>query len=434
MKQYQTFEFNDKEYYLVNDINDFDKTFFRGCKNNLRNIIDRKNIDDNNIHFANKRKGEWVDSHMGYKKAKLFITKDWVFDNVPRAFPKSTIVPEVEKLPPKVYLEDDQKFTDGESTYDITMRGEREMDKCYFRVKDIGSVFELKSLSNTVIHKKNSYERNIDYKYFINTKMSNRHKSKNKKFLYFTYNGLIKCLYISKSPQAKKFREWANKILFTYQFGNKEEKQCEVSKLLGVHAKAIKETFKASAKSIPCIYLFTLGTVKDLRKSMSIDDKYSDDYIICKYGYTANLEKRTGQHIRNFKKIKNVNLHLKYYSYIDPVNISKAECNIKDYFEDINVDFLYKNYKELVILNPKKLNDTIKTQYENIQNMYVGHNKEIILKMERLENKLILQEQMYKNKLLQKDLIIQKERSNAELVLKDNEILKLKLELINKDK
>lgn len=74
----------------------------------------------------------------------------------------------------------------------------------------------------------------------------------------------------------------STQILYTHQFGTIEKKQKLASKLLGVHADACKEVFNKSASSIPCVYLFTLGTVKELRGSMAILDKYSDDLIICK--------------------------------------------------------------------------------------------------------------------------------------------------------
>jgi hypothetical protein len=68
-------------------------------------------------------------------------------------------------------------------------------------------------------------------------------------------------------------------------------------------ATVIKEVFSKDANTLPCVYLFSLGYVKDLRKSMT---------IVCKYGFTKELARRTSEHITNFTKIKGCDLKLKY--------------------------------------------------------------------------------------------------------------------------
>lgn len=50
---------------------------------------------------------------------------------------------------------------------------------------------------------------------------------------------------------------------------------------------------------------------------MNIDVQYEDNYIVCKYGLTNNLERRTNEHINNYGKIDNVELRLMNYCYID---------------------------------------------------------------------------------------------------------------------
>ena len=141
--------------------------------------------------------------------------------------------------------------------------------------------------------------------------------------LYLTYRGLIKYLFNSNSELAEKFQEWCLKTLFIHQFGSKKEKQYLASKLLGVYIDIIREVFNTSATKVPCVYLFTLGFAKDLRESMNIPKDIPND-----------LEKRAYQHDKTFGQIKNVNLSLKYYAYIDPQYLSYSETDIKDYFGD----------------------------------------------------------------------------------------------------
>ena len=447
MDKYQIYNFENNDYYLINDIHDFCKPFFRGCRNNVKNIIVRKNIDDKDIYRAHQKNKQWVKSKENYNRAKLFLSKDWVHQNVPNAHPESNIVADVEDLPPKVILDDTQQFTDGEHVYPITIRGKREFDGCYFRVKDIEKLFEIKSLSRNLSDKRTTYEKNVDYKIFIytkndavvknsNTKNSSTKKSSNKniRVKYFTYNGLIKCLYISKSDHAHKFREWANKILFTHQFGSKDEKIELFNKSLGHDAKSFRETLKVTSKPVSCVYLFTLGTVNDLRHVMNIDDKYPDNYIICKYGFTDNLARRTNEHINTFNKFKNVDLRIKWFSHIDSAYISKAECNIKNYFNDIDANFKFKDFVELVILDPNKINSTVKEQFQNMQSNYIGHAKDFIIREERYQTDIIVQKLKFENDMLEKNNKLDMALKDNELLKKDNELLKKDNELLKKDK
>lgn len=49
------------------------------------------------------------------------------------------------------------------------------------------------------------------------------------------------------------------------------------------------------------LYLFSLGTVKELRESLNIGAEYSDDMIVYKYGYT--IEKN---HVNKINKLKSI--------------------------------------------------------------------------------------------------------------------------------
>ena len=448
MENYKTIEVKNKEYYCANDIYDYSNEFFYGCNSNIRTIVTKKKINKDDHLFAYTKKGELIISNGKYCKAKLYLSKEWCIDNVPCFAKNSRIVAEYEKLPPVVELEEGQKFVDDEGyEYPITMRGNRDYDNCYFKVSDVGDLFELKDLTDVVTRKNSGYEKNIHYKIFIYNKSISTRKKQSKKrtctICYFTYPGLIKCLYVSRSKHACKFQQWANKILFTHQFGSTEEKQNLSSKLLGVHANTIREVFNTSTKAVPCVYLFTLGTVKDLRKSMNLPKTYTDDMIICKYGRTDSLERRAYEHNRTFSKIKNVNLCLKYYAYIDPQFASNAETDIADYFQDINANITYENLKELVILSPKQFEKSIKQQYTNLSTMYAGHISDLLKKITELENQLLLknaeikdkdkdimlQKEQYKNQLKDKDILLQKEQYKNQLKDKDIELLQLKLQL-----
>lgn len=135
----------------------------------------------------------------------------------------------------------------------------------------------------------------------------------------------------------------------------------------------MKEIFNVNISPISCIYLFTLGSVKDLRLSMNIDKSFSDDKIVCKYGMTNNLARRTSEHVRTFKSIKNVKLHLKYYVSLDLRYIKQAESNISDYFTTTKCKLKYNGMKELVILDVIDIMNSVKKQLKNISNLYLNY-------------------------------------------------------------
>jgi predicted GIY-YIG superfamily endonuclease len=84
---------------------------------------------------------------------------------------------------------------------------------------------------------------------------------------------------------------------------------------------------------------------------MNISDKYSDTDIVCKYGFTDDLDRRLKEHQTNFNKIENVDIKLKYYTYIDHNELSKAESRLKNMFKLMDNFIEYQDYKEIVIIS-----------------------------------------------------------------------------------
>lgn len=73
-----------------------------------------------------------------------------------------------------------------------------------------------------------------------------------------------------------------------------------------------------------------------------------------------------GENNGEYNKIQNASLYLKFYSQVDQTNLTNAEGHIKKYFNDINAHIKYDNYNELVVLDPKVL-DNINKKYKEIR-------------------------------------------------------------------
>ena len=262
MSNLELININDVEYFYASELHKSDPNYFYGCANNTRNIVKKKSIKNEYIFWAYKKKGEWVTSKRTYAKAKLLLTKEWVFNNVPMFATNNKVKYDIEPAPEILELDDNEKLRDCDGNImEIETRGERDVDKCYFKAKNIEKFFGIKDINNTLLKSTSSYKENLHYKYFTLQKNDNVMKKKVKKRLYLTYTGLIRCLYVSRNKNADKFQKWASKILFTVQMGTSEQKNELVSKLLGV---IVKEVFKTSSKTILTIIFDNLRLQAEL--------------------------------------------------------------------------------------------------------------------------------------------------------------------------
>lgn len=410
---------NNKEYYLADDIYKMEPESFVGCSKTSRLIVTNKKLKQNDYIYMKyiKSKNEWVVSEESYKQAKLLITKEWVASNLIKFKKEKTeedIKIESMKAPSILELIDDEKFVDinGE-ILDIEVRGSRDIDNIFFKVKDVGILFKLGDVKTVLLNKDSSFQAQLHYKLFkgikLNNPDSNTNKKGNQKVLFLTFKGLTKLLYVSQSKNAEHFQDWANKLLFTHKLGTKEDKKKLVNKLLGCDIDESRRTINCSSTKISSIYLLTLGYVKDLRKTFNIDEKFNDDNIVVKYGRTDDLSRRLKEHQDNYNKLENVNVMLKLYSYVDDKLVSQAETAVKRFFQWGKYNIDNEEYKELVVI-PINDFETVKKEYELIKNNYGGDSREYIYKINMIELE-------FQNKL------IKLEKENLELKNKFYELL-----------
>uniref|UniRef100_A0A6C0LRI9 Bro-N domain-containing protein n=1 Tax=viral metagenome TaxID=1070528 RepID=A0A6C0LRI9_9ZZZZ len=265
--------------------------------------------------------------------------------------------------------------------------------------------FNIKNLYTSIIDKRrNGYAKHIHYEYFYSEKLGSAQYTNNKK-LYLTYVGLLRVLFVSHKNTADKFLTWATETLFVAQMGTINQKNKLISNLLGVSVEAVKAVFNKTTHKIPCIYLFSIGIVKKLRKELNIDNKYDDNDYVYKWGMSIDLERRTKEHEKIFSNSKGFSLELVLYGFIDSQYISKAEIKVKHIFEGMDLKLENDKYKELSII-PKNKMKYVKEQYESISKEYMGHITEMITKIKDKDNEIVLLKEKHENALLKKDLEI----------------------------
>lgn len=426
--------------YSADELFEYDKRFFINCPR-VRFVIEKQQISEEHYFFAYNKKGIWVKSTANYPRAKLFLLEEYVLQNILKMMDEPADCdirenPRYEEAPHILNLTPEECFkTKDGKIIKIEVRGEREYDKCFFRVKDVSVGFDIPNLSITLTCSVSSYERDIDYKVMSVNKST-------KGYLYLTYEGMIKLLYVSRNDNARQFRRWATEKLFIMQMGDQSQRDTLAAELLGVNTQTIADVFRANSGKTPVVYLYMIGRATDL-----LDGNYTADDLLCKYGCTDDLPRRAKELQRLFKKEFSTQIELLQFSIIDAKFIFDAEAAVARYFQMSSVS--YENTKELVIINSREL-PQIKQFYGMLHNNYIGCYKELDDKIHELEREIIV----LQNKLdtqtivMEKDALIEKERHSAELAThihqvellqerhraemtqKENEILTMKVKML----
>jgi hypothetical protein len=243
---------NKINYYKVDDIITEYSNFKKGCKT-IADMISKHKITDNDRIYAKLIKNKWIETDGKNKKFdKFFVTEDWFDENFGEEL--GEIKDDTEDAPPIIKLKENEKFFDNDGNIvEIEVRGERDIEKCYFKVSDISKGFDIKRLHNLIIDKNTLYEENKHYKYFYSDDYNAVVKGKIKK-LFLTYDGILKVLYTSRGKNASKFTKWASKTLFVAQLGTKTQKTKLASKLLGVDTNSMMNVLKTMPVAASCIY------------------------------------------------------------------------------------------------------------------------------------------------------------------------------------
>lgn len=414
-----SFTFAGKQVYLATYVKERDPAFFYGGGPSIRGALIKKGVPETEIFYGIRAKGQWNPSKSIIRSATVFISKKWVDANV-AAFITKSIVKEImpgitivkrrknlvkyKNAPPILDMEDDEKFRNAAGEIqEIEVRGERDVDKCYFRASDVANMLELPDINTTLYSEKSSFEREYDYVTFIckgtdRISSSKEAHTRTSPILFLTYYGMLKILHVSRMPIAREFQRWAAKTLFTIKHGTVDAKKALAADVIGVKVEDIKAFLNTAAASLPTIYLFLIGRVRDLRKGLGIGPEHPDTAWVAKFGFTDDLARRTDEHNRAFGRIAGANVQLYAHSVIESSNLSKAEGQLRGFFREHECCLEHPKQKELVILDDKFLRLTVKDKYRTIGIEFEGRLKEFRFKYEKLEHVIAAQEALLREK------------------------------------
>jgi len=399
-------------YYNTNDLFIYNSNFFIGYKDKKRKIIERKNIPYTEYVYANfiNKIKEWNLTNENSKKAQLLLSKTWVDEfffpmiqkkesqeETQEESQEETQEESQEYIPNILHIEDSEKFKDSNgNTMNIEVRGERDKNKVYFKLKDVSESFGIPNLKDAILKKERGYERGLHYKTFIPEVIDLRNKNvdpnkqtnNGNKSLYLTYKGLIRVLYTSRNKNTEQFTDWADDKLFTIQMGNIEQKEVLGTSILGIKLENYRAVFNKYSQNFPCIYLLSLGSVKSLRKTFHIKEDIDDKLTVYKYGFTNDMKRRLTEHQRDYGKLPNVEVELEIFNYIDMKYTSDAEGDIRDIFESFDKSLVVPERKELVVLNSKQL-ERVKKEYTRTGREYAGATQVLQEEISKLKTELV---------------------------------------------
>jgi prophage antirepressor-like protein len=434
-------DMSSKLFFNMKDLFDHNPEFFYGCTVKKRLITKKKAIPDTEYVYANffAKTKEWNLSDESCKKAQLLITKSWVdkyyfrSDDAPVApssIPSPIIVSVpivqeeqkedikkedserkedkevIENAPHILELTDEEKFHDVDGNIiEIETRGEKERNKIFFKVKDVMKAFEMPNLEIVLRESTSNYKIDLHYKkYYIRVSQKETLRTTIKKRLYLTYKGLLRVLFASNNKQADKFQDWAEERLFTIQMGTKEAKEVLGTEILNIKIENYRAVFGKYSQGFPCIYLLSLGKVSELRETFGISEEINSELTVYKYGFTCDIKRRLGEHNNDYGKLKNINVELELFNYIDLKHTAEAEADIRDIFEAYDNVLDVSGRNELVALNTKQF-DRIKKEYVRTGREFAGATKELQDEVVRLKTEIIemklkhqLEVQEYKNR------------------------------------
>lgn len=175
---------------------------------------------------------------------------------------------------------------------------------------------------------------------------------------------------------------------------------------------------------VSCIYFFFVGKVKDIRKKYQIDQDLEDNLMVCKYGYTENLNRRVKEHKRKFGN----QLELLAFNLIDASYLSEAENSLYKYFKEIksfiNLKIDSNKQNEIVAVDQHQIKN-IKHQIGLIGSKYEGKASK---QSEFVKDLIVKYEKEITKERHEKEIMI--ERHEKEIIKKDNELLKQKIEIM----
>jgi hypothetical protein len=209
-------------------------------------------------------------------------------------------------------------------------------------------------------------------------------------------------------PIAKTFQKWVTNILFTHQLGTTEQKEELASTLIGSSVDSVREFLSSSPSKYSELYLICLGKASELKETLmpNMKNTYLENDLVFKFGFTDDLSRRLNEHKNKFSKITGTNISVVLHSPIDPKYLSKAETELKQYFQEEEACLEHPIYKELVVLADKRMKG-VRREFQEICLKYAGS-------MERVQDEMNKLKEAFDNEKKTREKEVENEKKTRE--------------------
>ena len=188
--------------------------------------------------------------------------------------------------------------------------------------------------------------------------------------------------------------------------GNQDDKDCLGADLLNVDVSTVTQILRKSYRAIPCVYLFEVGTVGNMRQHFNLDKFTNDNDKVYKYGRTDDIGRKNKEHCKMYGKLKGNSFGLTLFSYIDEKFVSKAETKLKHEFKNWSVTIDDEKQNELVVIKNQLLKE-VTSLYNDVYMLCSGNNNELIQQIQKMESDHQIEIKDHKMILERKDHIIE---------------------------
>jgi len=196
-----------KKYYNVDELMAAYPTIFKGSRSS-RLFITKHNISNDHYLFAKHINDEWSESNgksMRFDKVmirKKYFDREYMEEyekNLPKNLPKQH-----DEMPPIIELGDKEKFFNNDGNiFNIEMIGEKEYDKCYFKLSDVAVELNTPNLRYNILDKRyDVYVEGEHYVFFHPNKLGNSQIQLEKSQTQPVKQQVKKVLYMNKPSRS----------------------------------------------------------------------------------------------------------------------------------------------------------------------------------------------------------------------------------------
>jgi hypothetical protein len=332
--------------------------------------------------------------------------------------PELATIPVYMPFKEPLQLTDAEKFRDKDgNVFELAFFGERTHDGCYVDASDVGQMLGTKEFRKTLLDNTSRFVPGQHFAYIPMEPIRGEEESASPLIgigwssnpdpsirwrRVLTYEGTLRALFTArKNAIADYYCSWATQKLFTHHLGTNDQRSQLAAELMGYPVDTVRKFLSSCcASEIAGIYMWSLGTVGDLRDKLKFDRDHQlpDSFMVAKVGSSEDIHaQRSGALKCELKKL-GISMELYLFTCTDPERVGKAEKEVLDWFEEreetIQVGQKFVGFTELVAFAPGR-NDkkAIKTQFQNISLRYGGATNQQI---KDIQQQLQLSETMRK--------------------------------------